>query len=71
LDFDPRWGDGSNDPWCQHCKQPITSEQKSVRVDFANDPHGFGGLSGLYHATCSKPFASLAHAMNMLSSRRF
>jgi hypothetical protein len=71
LDFDPRWGDGSNDPWCQHCKQPITSEQKSVRVDFANDPHGFGGLSGLYHAACSKPFASLAHAMNMLSSRRF
>lgn len=71
MDFDPRWGDGSNDPWCQHCKQPITSEQKSVRVDFANDPHGFDGLSGLYHAACGKPFASIARAMNMLSSRRF
>jgi hypothetical protein len=42
----------------------------SVRVDFPNDPHGLRGLSGLYHATCSKPFASMARAMNMLSFRR-
>jgi len=41
-----------------------------VRVDFPHDPHGFRGLSGLYHAECGKPFASMARAMNMLSFRR-
>lgn len=71
MDFDPRWGDGSNDPWCKHCNRPITSEQERVRVDFPNDPHGFKGLSGLYHLACSKPFASMARAMNMLTFRRF
>jgi hypothetical protein len=71
VDYNPKWGDGSNDPWCTQCRQPITPDQKSVRLDFPNDQHGFRGLSGLYHAACSKPFASLAHAMNMLSFRRF
>ncbi len=70
MDYDPRWGDGSNDPWCTHCRQPITPKQQSVRVDFPHDPHGFRGLSGLYHAECGKPFASMARAMNMLSFRR-
>jgi hypothetical protein len=71
VDYDPRWSGGSNDPTCTSCHGPITADQRSVRIDFANDPHGYRGLSGLYHHECSKPFASLAHAMNMLSASRF
>jgi hypothetical protein len=71
LDYDPRWGGGSNDPTCTSCHQPIIAQQRSIRIDFANDPHGHRGLSGLYHEECSKPFQSIAHAMNMLSASRF
>jgi hypothetical protein len=71
LDYDPRWGGGTNDPSCVHCHAPITSKQKSVRIDFANDPHGHRGFSGVYHEECSKPFASLARAINMMSFSRF
>jgi hypothetical protein len=41
-----------------------------VRIRFANDPHGFRGLTGEYHEACSKPFASIANALDMLSIRR-
>lgn len=51
--------------WCRACKEPIAKEQRVTRVEFRNDPHGFKGLTGDYHATCSKPFASLAHVINM------
>ena len=71
MDYDPRWGGGSNDPSCTSCQRPITAQQRSIRIDFANDPHGHRGLSGLYHAECGKPFQSIAHAMNMLSVSRF
>ena len=71
MDYDPRWGGGSNDPTCTSCHAPITAQQRSVRIEFPNDPHGHRGLSGLYHEECSKPFKSLAHAMNMLSVSRF
>jgi hypothetical protein len=71
VDFDPRWSGGSNDPTCTSCKGPITAQQRSVRIDFANDPHGYRGFSGLYHEECSKPFQSLAHAMKVLSFRSF
>jgi hypothetical protein len=71
LDYDPRWGGGSNDPTCTSCRGPITAQQRSVRIDFANDPQGHRGLSGLYHQECGKVFQSLAHAMNALSASRF
>jgi hypothetical protein len=64
-------GGGPHEPWCTSCKSPITAEQQSVRIDFANDPHGHEGLSGLYHAECGKVFQSLARAINMLSFRPF
>ena len=64
-------GGGPNEPWCPSCKAPIAGEERSVRVNFATDPHGHKGLSGLYHERCSKPFASLARAINALSFRPF
>lgn len=60
-------GGGENGPWCRSCKQPIAEGQKTVRIHFTHDPHGAKELSGPYHDTCSKPFDSLARAINMLS----
>ena len=60
-------GGGEDFPWCRSCKQPIAPKSAMVRLNFANDPTGARDLSGPYHATCSKPFASLARAVNMLS----
>lgn len=60
-------GGGENGPWCRACKEPITESQKLVRVRFAHDPNGAKELTGPYHAGCSKPFDSLARAVNMLS----
>lgn len=60
-------GGGPSEPWCTSCKAPIAEEERSVRVDFATDPGGHKGLSGLYHEHCSKPFASLARAINTMS----
>jgi hypothetical protein len=71
LLFDPKWSGGPNDPSCASCRAPITAGQRSVRIDFATDPHGHRGLSGLYHADCGKPFESLARAINMMSTSRF
>jgi hypothetical protein len=67
----PAGGGGPNEPWCTSCKAPITEGQRSVRITFAHDPQGHRGLTGLYHEPCSKVFASLAHAINVLSSRPF
>jgi hypothetical protein len=58
-------GGGPNEKWCPACKQPILQNQRAMRVDFRNDPHGHRGLSGDYHLECSKPFASLAHVINL------
>lgn len=41
--------------------------ESSVRIHFDHDPHGYQGLSGEYHETCSKPFASIAHALKSLN----
>lgn len=65
MDFNPKWSGGSNDPSCTSCHGPITSDQRSIRVDFASDPHGHRGLSGIYHEECGKPLAALSHAFNM------
>jgi hypothetical protein len=64
-------GEEPRGPWCASCKAPISEGQRSVRIRFANDPHGFHGLTGEYHEACSKPFASIANALDMLSFRRF
>lgn len=71
MDFNPKWSGGSNDPTCTSCHRPITAQQRSVRIEFPNDPHGYRGLSGLYHAECGKPFQSLASAMDVMSLSRF
>jgi hypothetical protein len=64
-------GEGSHGPWCASCKAPIAQAQRSVRVHFDSDPHGFRGLTGEYHEACSKPFASLAHVINVTKFSRF
>ena len=61
----PSGGGGPEEPWCASCRAPITPRQRSVRIQFNNDPHGHKGLSGLYHEQCSKPFESLARVVNM------
>ncbi|MFC5066924.1 hypothetical protein [Flaviflagellibacter deserti] len=67
MAFDPMpaSGSGGNEPWCSACNAPITKEQRSVHIRFDNDPHGHKGLTGPYHERCSKPFASLAHVVNL------
>jgi hypothetical protein len=57
-------GGGSEGPVCRACKQPILKGQPTTRVIFEGNPHG---MSGDYHRACSKPFASLAGALNMLN----
>jgi hypothetical protein len=64
-------GGGPHEPWCTSCRGPITAGQRSVRIDFANDPNGHRGLSGLYHEECSKPFQALARVVNLTSFSRF
>jgi hypothetical protein len=34
-------------------------------VTFNTDPHGHKGLTGDYHAGCSKPFESMARIVNL------
>ena len=67
----PSGGSGSEGPFCNSCRAPITSGQRSVRIDFDHDPQGHRGLSGLYHEHCSKPFASLAKVINLNWFGRF
>ena len=64
-------GGGPHELWCVSCKEPIKDGQGSVRIAFDNDPHGHRGLTGIYHAHCSRPFQSLAHALKLLSFRSF
>lgn len=66
--FDDRFSRGGGEPHgpvCRGCKQPIESGQKMQRVKFESDPSGFKGMTGDYHAECSKLFSSLAHIVNM------
>ena len=58
-------GEEPRGPYCASCKAPITKDQRSVRVDFKNDPQGHRGFTGLYHEQCSRPFVSIARVMNM------
>lgn len=58
---------GHEGPWCLSCKQPIGEGQRAVRVHFDSDPTGARELTGPYHTGCSKPFHSLASALNTIS----
>jgi hypothetical protein len=58
-------GGGYGAPLCLSCKQPIVNGQPSTRVTFRTDPDGHAGLTGDYHLACSRPFASLAHVINL------
>ena len=60
-------GGGESVPSCSACKAPILQGQGAVRLHFNTDPGGVKGLTGMYHAACSKPFDSLANAINMMS----
>jgi hypothetical protein len=60
-----RFGGEGGGRSCCGCKQPIHEGERAKRVHFDNDPHGFKGLTGDYHLRCSKPFASLAHVINL------
>jgi hypothetical protein len=60
-------GGGFGRGWCLSCKQPIDDNEPSTRVEFASDPAGREGLTGDYHVPCSRPYASLARALDMLS----
>jgi hypothetical protein len=57
------FGGGSEGPLCKACKQPILKGQKVTRVEFPDNAHD---MSGDYHGACGKPFASMAHALDML-----
>jgi hypothetical protein len=67
----PSAGSGPLGPFCTRCRALIAVGERSVRITFNHDPHGHRGLTGLYHEDCGRPFASIAHAMNVLSSRPF
>jgi hypothetical protein len=56
---------------CMACKQPILDGQRATQVEFCTDPDGSAGLSGLYHAPCSRPYQSLARVVNMNPWGRF
>ncbi len=66
LDESFAFGGGHEGPSCRACKQPILEGEHSIRIAFESDPGGAKGLTGEYHASCSKPFDSLARALNML-----
>jgi len=57
--------EGPSGPLCVSCRGLIHDGESPERITFPHDPHGHRGLSGLYHARCAKPFASLARIMNL------
>lgn len=58
-------GGGHDGPWCRACRQPILDGQRITEIRFNTDPHGFNGQTGPYHVECSRPFASMAHIINL------
>ena len=62
LDEAFAFGGGHGGPSCRACRNPILEGERTMRVEFLNDPHG---LTGDYHLACGRPFASLARVINM------
>jgi hypothetical protein len=45
---------------------PIVEGEASEYIEFINDPDGrLRDLTGLYHARCAEPYASLARILNI------
>lgn len=65
LDDKFPYGGGRSGPSCQACKRMILPSDRTKRVEFRSDPDGSQGLTGEYHWVCSRPFASLAHVINL------
>jgi len=67
----PAGGEGGCEPIlprCRSCKQPIPPGSPSATLTFPVDSeHHLEELSGLYHADCARPFASLQRALDVLS----
>lgn len=60
-----------DEPWgvsCKLCGMPIGASDRTEEVRFPEGSES-ADMTGTYHFECSKPFASIARAMNML--RRF
>jgi hypothetical protein len=51
-------------PICNACKRLI-GNQPAKWIEFASDPRGDRGLTGDYHAACSRPFEALARVINL------
>jgi hypothetical protein len=66
MAYDSSFGGDPHGGWCKACRKPIEDAQPVVRIDFPATS-GAADMNGLYHATCSKPYSSLAHALSMLS----
>src|SRR5262249_52632184 len=60
MPFDEARGGEPEGTSCKACRHPIWHGQAATRVEFANDPSGAQGLTGLYHEACARPFRSLA-----------
>jgi hypothetical protein len=69
LDESFAFGGGQGGPSCRACKKLILEGEPSIRIAFASDPVGAKGYTGEYHSACSKPFVSLARAIDMLRGR--
>jgi hypothetical protein len=71
MAFDAAPGGEPLGPVCRSCRRSILHGQRAVPVRFSNDPDGSRGLTGVYHEPCSKPFLSLARAVNLNPWSRF
>ncbi|NYT39521.1 hypothetical protein HZY97_02030 [Sphingomonas sp. R-74633] len=65
----PPWGETPRHN-CKSCQQPILKHHRVEYVQFPQEGEG-AELSGRYHSQCAGPFASIAHALNMLSRLPF
>lgn len=64
----PGWGE-TPQPLCKSCRQPILEHHQTQDVQFPAHAES-SDMSGRYHAACAKPFASIAHALDMLGRFR-
>jgi hypothetical protein len=65
MPWDGMFSRDPGNPWCRACREPIWQGQPATRVDFATDPDGSHGLTGMYHPKCSRAFQALARVVNM------
>ena len=63
MAFDMTRGGGSyHADFCKGCGQPILDGQPTTTVRFIDNQ--YESFNGLYHAQCSRPWASLARILN-------